>query len=118
MVEIYNEYKGRGFTILAFPCNQFAKQEAGTNEQIKEFAQGKYKAEFPLMAKVDVNGPTACDVYKFLRQKLTGTLGSSVKWNFTKFLCNRQGLPVKRYGPPTKPVEILPDILKLLEDEK
>jgi len=115
-VDIYNEYKGLDFTVLAFPCNQFGKQEPGTNEQIKDFARNKYHAEFPIMDKVDVNGANACEVYKFLRQKLSGTLGSSIKWNFTKFLCNRQGLPVKRYGPPTKPAEIVPDIVKLLEN--
>jgi len=114
MQQLYSKHQASGFTILAFPCNQFGRQEPGTNEEIYTFAHDKYKATFPLFAKIDVNGSTAHPIFKFLRAKLTGTLGSRIKWNFTKFLCDRDGIPVKRYGPPTKPMSFENDIIELL----
>jgi len=113
MQQLYAKYADKGFEILAFPCNQFGKQEPGTNQEIKDFAASK-GATWPLFDKVDVNGKNACPVFLFLRKELTGTLGSTVKWNFTKFLCDRSGKPVKRYGPPTKPLTFEQDIQDLL----
>jgi len=111
--QLYQRHADKGFEILAFPCNQFGKQEPGTNEEIKAFAASK-GATYALFDKIDVNGKNAAPFFLFLRKELTGTLGSSIKWNFTKFLCDRQGKPVKRYGPPTKPFTFEQDILDLL----
>jgi len=110
---MYEKYKSQGFVILGFPCNQFGSQEPGTNGEIKEFA-AKFGTTWPLFAKINVNGSDAHPTYKFLKSQLTGTLGSSIKWNFTKFLCDRSGKPFKRYGPPSKPLELVPDIEDLL----
>lgn len=113
-VDIYGRLQERGFEILAFPCNQFGSQEPGTNADIKQFAAG-YGAKFPLFAKIKVNGEDAHPIWKFLRAKLTGVLGSSIKWNFTKFLLNKQGVPIKRFSPPTKPLSFESQIIELLE---
>jgi len=117
MQELYKRHKDKGFQILAFPCNQFGKQEPGTNDEIKQFVKEKFNVQFPVFDKINVNGKDAHPVFIFLRSQLTGVLGSSVKWNFTKFLCNRQGIPVKRYGPPSKPFAFEDDILKLLDEK-
>jgi len=111
---IYEKYKSQGFVILGFPCNQFGSQEPGTNAEIKAFA-AKFGTTWPVFAKINVNGSDAHPIYKFLKSQLTGTLGSSIKWNFTKFLCDRNGKPFKRYGPPSKPQELVPDIEELLK---
>jgi len=104
------------FSILGFPCNQFGKQEPGTNEEIKEFVK-QYNVTFPLFDKINVNGPKADPLFKWLKDRLPGTLGTKgVKWNFTKFLINKKGEPVLRYGPPTEPKSIEPDILRLLDE--
>jgi len=110
---LYAKYAEKGLEILAFPCNQFGKQEPGTNEEIKAFV-AKKGATFKLFDKVDVNGKNTHPLFLFLRKELKGTLGSSIKWNFTKFLCDRSGKPVKRYGPPTKPLSFEQDIAGLL----
>jgi len=115
--ELYSKYQDKGFVVLAFPCNQFGKQEPGTNEEIKSFVKEKHNVTFPMFDKVDVNGANAHAIFLFLRAKLKGTLGSSVKWNFTKFLCNRKGIPMFRYAPPTKPTSFEADIIKLLDDQ-
>lgn len=120
LAELYSNLKGQGFEILAFPCNQFGGQEPGTNEQIKEFACSRFKAEYPIFDKVDVNGENAAPVYKFLKaSKSTGLLGTllgdKVKWNFEKFLVDKNGLVVQRYEPTTSPSKIEDDIKKLLE---
>jgi len=112
---LYEELHDLGFEVLAFPCNQFGKQEPKSNAEIKQFVLNK-GVTFPLFSKVEVNGKRADPIFQWLRSKLTGTLGSSVKWNFTKFLCNRDGIPVKRYGPPEKPFEFKDAILKLLNE--
>jgi len=111
---LYDKYQQRGFVVLGFPCNQFGKQEPGTNQEIKEFANINYKVTFPLFSKIDVNGSNAHPLWLFLRSQLTGVLGSSIKWNFTKFLVDRTGKPVKRYGPPTPPFDFESDIQSLL----
>jgi glutathione peroxidase len=113
-VKLYAEYKPKGLEILAFPCNQFGKQEPGSATEIRAFAD-KYGATFPLFDKVEVNGTNAHPVFKYLKSQCPGMLGTvGIKWNFTKFLVDRNGKGVKRYGPPTKPSEITGDINALL----
>jgi len=111
---LFQKYKDRGFAVAAFPCNQFGSQEPGTNAEIREFANG-YGATFDMYAKINVNGSDAHPLYDFLKKKQGGTLGSFIKWNFSKFLVDRHGVPVKRYAPTTDPNEIIPDIEKELE---
>jgi glutathione peroxidase len=111
---LYNKYKEQGFVILGFPCNQFANQEPGTAEEIATFCQSKYGVTFPMFMKIDVNGKNADPLYKWLKNVLPGTLDNAIKWNFTKFLIDQNGQPVKRYGPPTKPESIEKDIEALL----
>lgn len=102
--------------ILAFPCNQFGKQEPGDNEQIKQFCDLKFNISFPLMAKIDVNGDNADPLYRYLKSEQTGILGTqAIKWNFTKFLVSPQGKVTKRYAPTDKPETIEQDLKKLME---
>ncbi|KAH7285120.1 hypothetical protein KP509_33G014100 [Ceratopteris richardii] len=120
LARLYKKLKGENFEILAFPCNQFAGQEPGTNQQIKEFACSRFKAEYPIFDKVDVNGFNTAPVYKFLKTgKSTGLFGSSfaenIKWNFTKFLVDKNGQVYKRYEPSTSPLAIEKDIRNLLK---
>lgn len=111
---LYEKYKEQGFEILAFPCNQFAGQEPGSNEEIQEVACTMFKAEFPIFDKVDVNGKNAAPIYKFLKSEKGGFLGDAIKWNFTKFLVNKEGKVVERYAPTTSPLKIKKDIQNLL----
>lgn len=112
---IYEKYKDRGFVILGFPCNQFGAQEPGTADQIQEFCQLNYGVKFPMFGKIDVNGSDAHPLFKFLTSEKPGILGiEAIKWNFTKFLIDKDGNPVKRYAPNTAPEDIAPDIEKLL----
>uniref|UniRef100_A0A0E0HQ04 Glutathione peroxidase n=1 Tax=Oryza nivara TaxID=4536 RepID=A0A0E0HQ04_ORYNI len=111
---LYEKYKTQGFEILAFPCNQFGAQEPGSNPQIKQFACTRFKAEFPIFDKVDVNGPNTAPIYKFLKSSAGGFLGDLVKWNFEKFLVDKTGKVVERYPPTTSPFQIEKDIQKLL----
>ncbi|XP_074582524.1 putative glutathione peroxidase 2 [Curcuma longa] len=112
---LYEKYKGQGFEILAFPCNQFMSQEPGSNEEIQEVACTIFKAEFPIFDKIEVNGKKAEPLYKFLKSQQGGILGDAIKWNFTKFLVNKNGKVVDRYAPTTSPLKIEKDIQKLLE---
>jgi len=114
MQQLYEKYHERGFAVLAFPCNQFGGQEPGDEPNIAHIVRKFHKATFPLFRKVKVNGNDADPLWKYLKHKQTGTLGSAVKWNFTKFLCDRTGVPVRRYGPTTKPLETEKDIVQLL----
>ncbi|KAL3677771.1 hypothetical protein R1sor_020727 [Riccia sorocarpa] len=112
---LYNQYRDKGLEILAFPCNQFGGQEPGSNEQIKEFACSRFKAEFPIFDKVDVNGPNTAPVYQFLKAKKGGgILGDNIKWNFGKFLVDQDGNVVERYAPTTSPKNIEEQIIRLL----
>ncbi|KAK0570616.1 hypothetical protein LWI29_004024 [Acer saccharum] len=111
---IYEKYKTQGFEILAFPCNQFGGQEPGSNPEIKQFACTRFKAEFPIFDKVDVNGPNTAPVYQFLKSSAGGFLGDLIKWNFEKFLVDKNGKVVERYPPTTSPFQIEKDIQKLL----
>lgn len=107
----------KGFVPLAFPTNQF-KQEYVDNAKIKAFVERNYASEFPLFARIDVNGDKEHPVYTFLKDALPeGKKGKNVRHNFAKFLCDRNGVPVKRYDPSTKPLEFEEDILELLEAE-
>lgn len=116
LADLYSKYKDEGLEILAFPCNQFAGQEPGTNEEIQEFACTRFKAEYPIFDKVDVNGSKSSPLYKFLKDsKGGGIFGDSIKWNFTKFLVNRNGQVVQRFAPTTAPSKIEDDIKKLLQ---
>lgn len=112
--QVYEKYKDQGLEILAFPCNQFAGQEPGTNEEIVQFACTRFKAEYPIFDKVDVNGSNASPLYKFLKSSKGGIFGDSVKWNFSKFLVDKEGRVVDRYAPTTSPLSIEKDIKKLL----
>jgi len=113
--KMYLEYKDQGLEILGFPCNQFGAQEPGNAEEIKNFCSLNYSVSFPLFAKVDVNGDQAAPVYQYLKESLPGILGSkAIKWNFTKFLVDKNGNPVERYAPTDKPLDILKDIKKIL----
>lgn len=112
---LYADLQEQGFSVLGFPCDQFGHQEPGDDQQIAEFCSLNFNVNFPLFKKVDVNGSNAAPLYDFLKKQAPGLLGSkSIKWNFTKFLVNRQGDVVKRYGPNTKPEEIRADIEALL----
>ncbi|KAK4370684.1 hypothetical protein RND71_010159 [Anisodus tanguticus] len=111
---LYEKYKDQGFEILAFPCNQFLWQEPGTNEEIQQTVCTRFKAEFPVFEKVDVNGDKAAPLYKFLKSEKGGFLGNAIKWNFTKFLVNKEGKVVERYAPKTPPLQFEKDIQNLL----
>ncbi|XVF13139.1 hypothetical protein REPUB_Repub08aG0182400 [Reevesia pubescens] len=112
--QVYEKCKDQGFEILAFPCNQFGGQEPGNNEQILEFACTRFKAEYPIFDKVDVNGEKAAPIYKFLKSSKGGLFGDGIKWNFSKFLVDKEGHVVDRYAPTTSPLSIEKDIKKLL----
>ncbi|KAI5076351.1 hypothetical protein GOP47_0008416 [Adiantum capillus-veneris] len=113
--EVYSKYKDQGLEILAFPCNQFGGQEPGTNEEIQQFACTRFKAEYPIFDKVDVNGSNASPLYKYLKSAKGGRIfGDGIKWNFAKFLVNRDGEVIDRYAPTTAPSKIEKDIKKYL----
>ncbi|XP_002509790.2 probable phospholipid hydroperoxide glutathione peroxidase [Ricinus communis] len=114
LTQLYQKYKDQGLEILAFPCNQFGSQEPGTNEQIMEFACTRFKAEYPIFDKVDVNGNNAAPIYKFLKSSKGGLFGDGIKWNFSKFLVDKDGNVVDRYAPTTSPLSIEKDVKKLL----
>ncbi|MCZ8369333.1 MAG: glutathione peroxidase [Porphyrobacter sp.] len=113
--KLFQQYKDRGFEVLGFPCNQFGGQEPGSAEEIDQFCKVNFGVTFPLMAKVDVNGADASPLFDWMKSEKKGLMGSrSIKWNFTKFLIDRQGNVVKRYAPTDKPEAIAKDIEKLL----
>lgn len=112
---LYKTYHKQGLEILAFPSNQFGEQEPGTNKEIQTFCKVKFGVTFPLFSKIDVNGDKTHPLYVFLKKEATGFLGSeSIKWNFTKFLIDKKGNVVDRYGSATKPAKIAKDIETLL----
>jgi len=114
--KLYKTYKAQGFEILAFPCNQFGEQEPGSAKEIQKFCSSKFSVTFPLFEKINVNGDNTHPLYVFLKSEATGFLGSeSIKWNFTKFLIDRKGKVLDRYGSATKPEKITGDIEKLLK---
>lgn len=113
--DLWRRYGGRGFEVLAFPCNQFGGQEPGDAAEIAQFCQVNFGVSFPLMAKVDVNGESAPPLWRWLKDQARGLFGTrKIKWNFTKFLIGRDGQVVRRYGPGVKPERIARDIERLL----
>ena len=113
--QLQTKYSSEEFSVLAFPCNQFGGQEPGSNEEIVEFCSLNYGSTFPIFSKIDVNGDNAHPLYKFLTSEKKGLLGTEkIKWNFTKFLVNKDGEPVNRYGSSTTPEQIETDIEKLI----
>ena len=112
---LQQRFADRGFEVLGFPCNQFGAQEPGDAEEIAQFCKVNFGVSFPLMAKVDVNGPDASPVFDWMKGEAKGLLGSkTIKWNFTKFLIDREGNVVRRYAPTDRPESIAADIEKLL----
>ena len=113
--EMYEKYKNQGLEILGFPCNQFGKQDPGSNDEIMEFCQLNYGVSFPMFGKIEVNGSGTDPLYKHLKKEAPGALGTQgIKWNFTKFLIDPSGKVLKRYAPTDKPSAIEKDIKKLL----
>ncbi|MGL2994821.1 glutathione peroxidase [Flavobacterium sp. TSSA_36] len=103
---LYQKYSDKGLVILGFPCNQFGQQEKGSEREIETFCSVNYGVSFPMFAKVDVNGSNAHPLFVFLKNSLGGILGNRIKWNFTKFVIDKEGRPIKRFAPITKPEEI------------
>ena len=112
--KLHQDFHQRGFSVLGFPCNQFGNQEPGSNEEIQNFCTSQFKVTFPVFAKIDVNGDDAHPVYKYLKDELPGMLGKNIKWNFTKFLIGKDGQPLKRFSPTTKPADLKTHIEKAL----
>ena len=112
--ELYKKYKDKGLVILGFPCNQFAAQDPGDNKEIEGFCKLNYGVTFPMFQKIDVNGDNEHPLYTYLKSEHKGTLGSKIKWNFTKFLIDREGNVVDRYAPTVEPSKMEKDIVKLL----
>ena len=114
--ELHKTYAGKGLVVVGFPCNQFGSQDPGADGEIAEFCQVNYGVSFPMMGKVDVNGPAAHPLYKWLSAEAPGLLGSkSIKWNFTKFLVGKDGQVIKRYAPTDKPADLAKDVEAALE---
>ena len=116
--QLYEKYKDQGLEVLGFPCNQFGGQDPGNNSEIGAFCQRNYGVNFPMFAKVDVKGPEAHAIFRYLTREAKGILGSeSIKWNFTKFLVSRKGKVINRYAPTTKPESLAADIEKALAEK-
>ncbi len=112
---LYEKYEKDGLVILGFPCNQFGSQEPGSNNEIQEFCRATFSIRFPMFEKIEVNGAGTHPLYKILKEKAPGLMGSKkIKWNFTKFLINKDGTKITRYAPTTKPESLEKDILELL----
>lgn len=113
--KLYKKFKDKGFEILAFPCNQFGGQEPGSKEEIKKFCSTQYSVTFPIFDKIEVNGDNADSLYKYLKSEQSGLITDNIKWNFTKFLIDKNGKPVKRYASQITPDKISTDIEKELK---
>ena len=113
--ELYEKYREQGLEVLGFPCNQFGKQDPGSNDEITEFCQLNYGVSFPMFGKIEVNGSGTDPLFQHLKKEAPGALGTQrIKWNFTKFLIDSNGKVVKRYAPTVKPKDIEKDVKKLL----
>jgi glutathione peroxidase len=112
--QLYRAYQDRGLVVLGFPCNQFGRQEPGDEREIKQFCATNYNVTFPMFAKIEVNGDGAHPLYKHLKAQAKGFVTSAIKWNFTKFLVDRQGQVAGRYAPSDKPESLASDIERLL----
>jgi len=109
--ELHRQYGDRGLVVLGFPCNQFGSQDPGSNDEIAQFCQVNYGVSFPMMGKIDVNGPEAHPLYRWLTAEAPGLLGSkAIKWNFTKFLVGKDGQVIRRYAPRDAPARLAKDI--------
>lgn len=104
--KLYEEFRDEGFVVLGFPCDQFAHQEPGSDEEIGAFCERNYGVEFPLFSKIEVNGSDAHPLYEWLKSEKSGVLGGRIKWNFTKFLVGRDGHVIDRFGPNRKPEDL------------
>ncbi|MDF2802849.1 MAG: glutathione peroxidase [Anaerocolumna sp.] len=113
--ELYEKYNKEGLEIIGFPCNQFAAQDPAGNDEIHNFCQRNYGVSFPMFEKIDVNGDNAHPIYKYLKEEAKGTLGNGIKWNFTKFLVDKNGKVVKRVAPTVNPIKMEEDIKRLLK---
>lgn len=114
---LYSELQDQGLVVLGFPCNQFGNQDPGSNNEIEEFCQLNYGVSFPMFSRIEVNGPKTHPLFHYLKKEAKGLLGSeSIKWNFTKFLVDKNGEVVKRYASADRPKDIKKDILALLKD--
>ena len=114
---LYGQFKEQGLEILGFPCDQFGHQEPGSDVEIEQFCSLNFNVNFPLFKKIDVNGSGTAPIYTYLKEAAPGVMGSkSIKWNFTKFLINKNSQVIKRYAPTTKPVDMIKDIQKLLSE--
>ena len=113
---LYDKYKDQGFVIVAFPCNQFLSQEPGTDEEIVSFCTTNYGVTFPIMHKIDVNGANEHPIYKYLKSQKGGWFTDGIKWNFTKFLINKNCTKIERYSPTTKPMSFEKDIVSFLSE--
>lgn len=103
---LYEKYRDRGLVVLGFPCNQFGSQEPGTEDEIQQFCETQFQVNFPLFAKIEVNGSGTHPLFAYLKKEGPGTLGNAIKWNFTKFLVDKHGNVVKRYAPTDSPDKI------------
>lgn len=113
---LYTQFQGHGFEVLGFPCNQFGGQEPGSATEIEQFCNTRYQTSFPLFEKTDVNGENAHPLFKYIKHAAPGILGTeTIKWNFTKFLVNREGRVLRRYGSADDPASIASDIQKALQ---
>lgn len=112
--KLYDEYKDQGLEILGFPCNQFGKQDPGEDEDIEEFCQINYGVTFQMFSKIDVNGENAHPLFAYLTDEAKGILTKQIKWNFTKFLVDKEGQVVKRFAPQTKPEDIKKELEEVL----
>ncbi len=114
---LYKKYRDQGLVVLGFPCNQFGGQEPGSDAQIAEFCEKRFEVSFPMFAKVDVNGPQAHPLFVELKRKVPGLLGTEgIKWNFTKFLVDRKGKVISRFGSVTPPDKLEQDVVRALDD--
>lgn len=114
--KLYQTYKEQGLVVVGFPCNQFGNQDPGSTDDSIKVCRENYGVSFPMMAKIDVNGPDTAPLFAYLKEQKKGTLGKRIKWNFTKFLVDQNGTVVKRYGSSTEPERIGIDIQKLLRN--
>ena len=116
LVELHNKYSNENFTVLGFPCNQFGSQEPGTDAEVCEFAQGRYNVNFPMFSKVEVNGPGACELYRWLTSSQPTERGTTdVRWNFTKFLVDGEGNAIRRFEPRVTPEQIDTELESILK---
>jgi glutathione peroxidase len=114
--KLYETYKDQGLVVLGFPCDQFAHQEPGSNEEISSFCETNFGVSFPLMSKIDVNGPGTHPVFQYVKSRAPSLFGKNVKWNFTKFLVHRDGRTVRRFAPTTKPESLVHEIEKAIAE--